>query len=411
MRRIVVIGGGVTGCSVAFHLAERGLGEVVLVERDRLGSGTTWHSAGNITWKPFGDNDAGILYMLELIGRLERETGLTTGWRRFGRLFLARDAAMLDLFADYHETAASRGLRSRMLDASGAAARHPLLAADAIVGAWLNDLSGRVNPADLVACYARAARGLGVRIAEASPVGEILVRGGRATGVVADGETIACDDVVVCANLWSRDLLGEHGATLAQWGCEHFYIIADVAPRLGPDTPSFISPTDLVYGREEVGGLLLGCFDEAAVPVDTRDLGEPFSFALLNDNWDKFAPYFEAAAMLFPALEAAPVRKFINGPECFTPDGNPLIGRAPGLGGVWLCTAMNSHGVTISGVCGHLVADMLEGVEPRFAAAPYAPARFGDKARDEAWIKAQASAAPSLYYKRANDSAYDAALA
>jgi 4-methylaminobutanoate oxidase (formaldehyde-forming) len=402
MRRIVVIGGGVSGCAVAWHLAERGLGEVTLLERDRLGSGSTWHSAGNITWKPVDDNDAQVRYVVDLAGRLERETGLTTGWRQMGRLFVARDAKMLKSFEVFHEAALAGGVGSEMLDAGEAAARHPFLAATQFEGAWFNGFSGRVNPADLVAVYARAAKQRGAGIVEECTVGGIVADGGKVSGVIANGEMIACDDVVVCAGLWSRDLARPLDLALGQWGCEHFYIICDMSPRLGPETPTFVSPADMIYGREEVGGLLLGCFDEDALPVATSDLPDPFSFALLQENWDKFAPYFERAMELLPALEHAPVRKFINGPESFTPDGNPLIGPASGIEGMWLCTGMNSHGVTLSGAAGHIVADMLEGVEPRFPAGIYDPDRFGAATDDEAWLQSAVSKTPSAYYTRSN---------
>jgi len=142
MRRIAVVGGGVTGCSVAWHLASRGLGEVHLFERDQLGSGTTWHSAGNITWKPVDDNDAPVLYLLDLIAQLEQETGLTSGWRNTGRLFLARDAVTLETFSSFHDGAIERGLDARMLTPHETADRHPLIDPSTLYGARLNPLAG-----------------------------------------------------------------------------------------------------------------------------------------------------------------------------------------------------------------------------------------------------------------------------
>jgi glycine/D-amino acid oxidase-like deaminating enzyme len=132
--------------------------------------------------------------------------------------------------------------------------------------------------------------------------------------------------------------------------------------------------------------------------IDVGGLPDPFSFALLNDNWDKIAPYFEAAAEFFPALNDAPVRSFLNGPEAFTPDGNPFIGAVNGIEGLWLCTGMNSHGVTISGAAGHIIADLLAGTEPRFSAGTYTTDRFGEKARDAEWLKQKISDSPSGNY-------------
>ena len=159
---------------------------------------------------------------------------------------------------------------------------------------------------------------------------------------------------------------------LAQWACEHFYVIADVTPRLPRETPSFVAPEDLLYGREEVGGMMVGAFDEDAKTIDAASLPEPFAFTLLPPAWDKIAPYFEKAIAIFPSLETAPIRRFVNGPESFTPDDAPLIGPIPGIGGLHVCTAMNSGGVTYSAAAGHMVADLLAEATPRFDAAAFA---------------------------------------
>ena len=402
MRRVAVIGGGVSGCSVAWQLAERGLGEVLLLERDRLGSGTTWHSAGNITWKPIGDSDEPVLFMFETNERLEQETGQSTGWLKTGRLFIARNSAVMESFTSQAAEAQARGYEPRLLEPKAAAALHPLLDPATLEGVWHNPLSGRLNPADLVAAYAKAGRQSGVQIREHCEITGLSVAKGRVTGLETADGTIEVDDVVLCGGLWSRALLEPLGVSLAQWGCEHFYIICKIEPRLARETPSFISPSDLIYGREEVGGLLLGCFDVAAKTIDAKALPKPFAFTLLDDDWDKFYPYFEKAAEIFPALNDAPVRKFLNGPESFTPDGDPLIGPVGGIEGLYVCTGMNSHGVTLSAAAGHIVADLVAGTEPRFDASIYAPERFGAQAADEDWLKQQVSGAPSRYYLQSN---------
>src|SRR5262249_9222331 len=152
---------------------------------------------------------------------------------------------------------------------------------------------------------------------------------GRVRGVETTSGLIEADAVVVAAGLWSRDLLAAVDIPIAQWACEHFYVIAEVTPHLPRETPSFVCPEDLLYGREEVGGMLVGCFDENAKTIDAAALPEPFAFTLFPPAWDKIAPYFERAISLFPILETAPIRRFVNGPESFTPDDVPLIGPAP----------------------------------------------------------------------------------
>ncbi|HTO82784.1 MAG TPA: FAD-binding oxidoreductase [Methylomirabilota bacterium] len=401
-RRIAVIGGGVVGCSAAWHLAQRALGEVVLIERDRLGSGTTWHSAGNITWRPGLRHDATVLYAFETLKRLTAETEQDTGWVETGRLFLAHGAPALRRLEGYQEQAARRGVASRMVTGKEAAGLHPLLAADAIGGAWFNPLSGRVNPADLTAAYAKGARRRGVRILENCKATGLVLRDGRVRGVATAAETIEADDVVVAAGLWSRGLLAAVGVPLAQWTCEHFYLIADVTPRLPRQTPSFVAPEDLFYGREEVGGMMVGAFDEDAKTIDAAALPEPFAFTLFPPAWDKIAPYFQRAVAVFPALETAPIRRFVNGPESFTPDDVPLIGPVAGIDGLYVCTAMNSGGVTYSAAAGHMAADLVAGAEPRFPMAAFAPGRFGDRANDVTWLQREISAVVSRGYQQTN---------
>ena len=401
-RRIVVIGGGVVGCSIAWHLGQRDLGEIMLIERDRLGSGTTWHSAGNITWRPGGGHDASVLYAFETIARLTAETGQDTGWLKTGRLFLAQGSAAIRALEGYQDEAGRRGVDARMVTGAEAARLHPLLEAGAVAAAWFNPLSGRVNPADLTAAYAKGARRRGVRIIENCKALGLSLRNGRVHGVETSTGPIEADEVVTAAGLWSRGLLAPAGVHLAQWACEHIYVIADVTPRLPRQTPSFVAPEDLFYGREEVGGMMVGFFDENTKTLDAATLPEPFAFTLLAPDWDKIAPYFEKAAAVFPILETAPIRRFVNGPESFTPDDVPLIGPVAGIDGLYVCTAMNSGGVTYSAAAGHLIADLIAEADPRFDAASFVPERFGDKAKDLVWLQGEISAVVSRGYRQTN---------
>lgn len=401
--KALVVGGGAIGASIAWHLAERGLGEVVLLEQDRLGAGTTWHSAGNITWRPLPDQDAPVLYAFEAIDRLETEFGLATGWLKTGRTFFAGGEAFQRKLASFDAVARERGVPARFLDAKEAIALNPLLDPSKVDAIWLNPLSGRVNPADITAAYAAAARRFGAVIREGVEVRSIGTQSGRVSGVDTNQGFIAGDTVVVAAGLWSRPLLRSVGMALAQWPCEHFYVIAEVAPVLARTTPSFVMPDRLIYGREEVGKFLVGFFDQNAKTIDPDSLPRPFSFTLLPPDWDKIAPYFMAATEIFPALEQAPIRHFVNGPESFTPDGLPLIGRVGDLDGLLVATAMNSAGITWSAMTGHLVADLVAGTKPRFDAARYDPHRFGDRGRDLPWLTSAISGIVSAGYRKHNE--------
>lgn len=399
---VAIVGGGVIGCSVAWHVVKRGVERVSLLERDRLGSGTTWHSAGNITWRPIQDSDEPVLYMLDTLKELEAETGQCTGWVRTGRLFLAREQKAMTAFATQAQEAIDRGFGSELLDPIDVPARHPLISPGAIAGAWFNPLSGRVNPNDLTVAYAHAARKRGAQIIEGCTVSEFIFDNDRVVALATSDGRMVVDAVVVCAGLWSRPLIRSLDVALAQMGCEHFYVIGSPESGLERNTPAFSCPENLIYGREEMGSLLCGCFDEQAKVIDTGDLPEPFAFTLLNPDWDKFAPYFEAATEILPVLENAPIKNFTNGPEAFTPDGDPLIGPLHGLSGLYVCTGMNSHGVTLSAAAGDIVADMIAGATPRFAYACYAPERFGEVSADELWLKQSVADAPSSQYRRSN---------
>ena len=398
-RNIIIVGGGVVGCSVAWHLVKHDLGNITLVEKEQLGAGTTWHSAGNLTWRPDGDRDAPVLYMFDLLDEVEHESGLEIGWLRTGRLFVARHEAALASFETQAAAATARGFESHVLDPKAAARHHPLLNPEALVGAWLNGSSGHLDPSNLTAAYARAARRRGVTIVENARVEGLETKGGQVVGVRTTSGKLAADIVVVAAGLWSRELLEPLDIALAQWGCEHFYVIADIGEPLPRETPSFVAPADLIYGREDVGHFLFGCFDEGALTLDTDALPSPFAFTLLPPNWDKFAPYFETVAQLFPAVRDAPIRQFVNGPESFTPDGHPLIGRLSSFDGLYVASGMNSHGVTLSGAAGHIIADLIAEVPCRFSAEDYAPERFGEKSGDVEWLRARIADAPSGYYR------------
>jgi glycine/D-amino acid oxidase-like deaminating enzyme len=400
--KCVVIGGGVIGTSVAWHIAEHGVGDVTLLERDRLGSGTTWHSAGNITWKPSSNHDLSVLYALDTIARLDDSGQQSTGWVKTGRTFLAQTDDTLAHFATFDAAAQERGFAARWLTPQEAQSLNPLIDPDAVSGIWFNSLSGRVNPADLTAAYAKAARAAGVRISEGTAVRRLVAKGGRIVRVeTADGQ-IEADVVVVAAGLWSRALLASVGAAIAQYPCEHFYVIASMSPPLKRETPSFVSPDELVYGREEVGSFLVGCFDEDAKTIDPASLPDPFSFTLLPPDWDKIAPYFERCIRLFPALASAPIRHFVNGPESFTPDGLPMIGPIPGIDGLLVATAMNSSGVTWSAMVGEVVASLVAGRQSRFDNSPFDPCRFGEAAKDLDWLKTEISATVSRGYRNQN---------
>ncbi|MBV9404671.1 MAG: FAD-binding oxidoreductase, partial [Acidobacteriaceae bacterium] len=356
----------------------------------------------NITWKPTPDHDEAVLYAFQTVSRLEHEYRQTTGWLETGRFFLSSSEPTRQAFSRFDEAAKKRGIAARWLEPDEARARNPLLDPLSVNGIWFNPLSGRINPADLTSAYVAAARSKGADIREGVEVVSVAHKNARVVGVETSGGFIGADKIVVAAGIWSRALLQPLGIALAQWPCEHMYTIAEVSPRLARETPSFVMPDHLIYGREEVGKFLVGFFDENAKTLDPGSLPKPFSFTLLAPDWDKVAPYFMAAARVFPSLENAPVRSFINGPESFTPDGSPLIGQLSSIANLYVATAMNSAGVTWSAMSGCLIADLLGEKTSRFDVVRYDPNRFAQRGSDRDWLTAQVSSTVSAGYRRHN---------
>ncbi|HSM45035.1 MAG TPA: FAD-binding oxidoreductase [Acidimicrobiia bacterium] len=394
---MVVVGGGVVGLSVAWHLLESGVQDVTVLERDRLGCGTTWHSAGHITWMPSPGIAAPIDYMIELVQKLTEETGQNTGWRRTGRLFLATNEKAMTAWERQHSMAAELGVHGQLLDPMDVRDHLPIVDPSAIVGAWLNPVSGRVNPTDLVAAYARGIRSRGGKLIEACPVNEIRVTDSAISGVATPRGPFEADAVVVCAGIWSRRLLATAGLAVAHGACEHLYALAEMEPPLPQGLPDFSCPEYLIYGREEVGGVMVGFFDENAKHIELEHFPDDFSFGLLAENWEQVASYYQNAIRIFPRLEEAPVR-LVNGPEAFTPDGLPLVGSVPGVNGLLVACGMNSSGVEYSGMVGSMVADQITGAEPRFR-YDYRPARFDRDQNDPGTIDSQMPDAPSSFYR------------
>ena len=288
----------------------------------------------------------------------------------------------------------SARIAARWLEPAEARRLNPLIEPSVTAGIWFNPFSGRLNPADLTAAFAKGARMKGARIEEGTVVEGLITKGNRISGLETSRGPIAADVVVVAAGLWSRGLLAPLGCHLAQWPCEHMYLIADVSPQLDRQTPSFVVPDCLAYGREEVGSLLIGFFDEDAIPIAPDALPEPFSFTLLAPRVARSHPTSSRRPRCTRPSQTR--RSSVSSMVLsLSPDGLPLIGRIEGIQDVLVASAMNSAGVTWSAMAGTLIADLIEGGETTVDPRPYAPGRFGDRSADAGWLQAQASAAVS----------------
>ena len=362
--QVVIVGGGIAGCSLAYHLAKLGWRDVVLLERARLTSGTTWHAAGLVgQMRPNRNMTQMSKYGIELYATLEAETGQATGWKQCGSVNVARTPERMVAFRRQVALARGFGVEMHLISPREAGERWPLMRTDDLQGAIWVPHDGKANPADVTQALARGARSRGARLVEGVKVTGFDVSGGRVRGVRTDRGTIACEVVANCAGQWARQVGALAGVTVPLYSAEHFYVVTEKIPGTAPDLPVMRDPDGFIYYKEEVGGLLMGGFEPVAKPW-LETIPEEFEFQLLDEDWDQFEPLMKNAIHRTPCLETARVKMLLNGPESFTPDGNFVIGEAPELRGFYVSAGFNSAGIANGGGAGRLLAEWIVGGEP-----------------------------------------------
>jgi glycine cleavage system aminomethyltransferase T/glycine/D-amino acid oxidase-like deaminating enzyme len=363
--RVVVIGGGIAGCSVAYHLTKLGWRDVVLLERRDISCGTTWHAAGLVGQLRATQNLTKLAkYGADLYETLEAETGQATGFRRPGSLSLARNAERMHELKRLASMARCFGVEVEVITPAEAGRRWPLIRTDDLVGALWLPRDGRTNPIDTTLALAKGARLGGATILENTAVTGIRVRGGAVAGVATSAGDIACEVVVNCAGMWARELGRLAGVAVPLHASEHFYIVTEPMAGVTPDLPVLRDPDGYIYVREEVGGLLMGGFEPVAKPWGMHGIPADFAFSLLPEDWDHFQTLMEQAIVRIPAIETAPVRRHVNGPESFTPDGRYLLGEAPECRNFFVAAGFNSIGIASGAGAGKAVAEWIAGGEP-----------------------------------------------
>ena len=374
---VVVIGGGVMGCSTLYHLAKAGVSDAVLLERHQLTSGTTWHSAAQVRALRSSRNLTDLIrYSISLYAGLEEETGQATGWIGKGSLSIATTGDRLVHVRRQEALAHLFGVRARSIPAGEAKERWPLMRAEDVIGAVWSPDDGRVGPSDLCAALVKGARTRGARIHEDTGVTGILTGGGRITGVETDRGAVRCDAIALCAGLWSRKVASMAGAEVPVWPCEHFYLLTQPIDGIEGHLPTLSDHDGHLYVRDDSGGLLIGCFEPLGKATDPDRLGEDFAFRLLPEDWDHFEPMMLNALHRLPALETAQVRMLLNGPESFTPDGAFLLGEAAETRGLFLGCGMNSVGVASAGGAGMALAHCIVHGHPPMDLHEVDPKRF-----------------------------------
>ena len=363
--RVVIVGGGIVGCSVAYHLTRLGWRDVVLLERRELSCGTTWHAAGLVGQLRSSHNLTRLAsYGAVLYERLEAETGQATGFRRSGSISVARTAERLIELKRGASMARCFGVEVEVISPGEAGRLWPLMRTDDLAGAVWIPGDGRTNPIDTTLALARGARDGGTTIVEDVTVTGIRRAGGAATGVCTDRGDIACEVVVNCAGMWAREVGGLAGVNVPLHAAEHFYIVTEPLAGVPRDLPVLRDTDGYIYVREEVGGLLMGGFEPVAKPWGMDGIPPDFKFSLLPEDWEHFRPLLEQACVRIPALEAAPVRRHVNGPESFTPDNRYMLGEAPELRNFFVAAGFNSVGIASAAGAGRALAEWIAGGEP-----------------------------------------------
>ena len=397
--RVVIVGGGVVGCSVAYHLTKLGWDDVLLVEQGRLSCGTTWHAAGLVGQLRSHASMTGLIrYSTRLYAELEAETGLSTGWKNCGSVSVARTAERMAQLRRTAASARAQGVAVEVISPREAADLWPPMETEDLVGGiWLPG-DGSANPSDLTQSLAKGARDGGARIVEGVRVEDITTADGRVNGVVTDRGRIEAEIVVNCAGQWAREVGRMCGVPVPLHSAEHMYIVTGPIEGVHPDLPVMRDPDGYVYFKEDVGGLAMGGFEPDAKPWGMDGIPEGFEFALLPDDWDQFAVLMENALTRVPRLADADVKRFYNGPESFTPDNNFLLGEAPGLQNFFVGAGFNSMGIASAGGAGRALAEWIVEGGPTSDLWPVDVRRFAGFHANPRWLHDRVKETLGLHY-------------
>ena len=365
----LIIGGGVIGCSVAYHLAKAGMSDVVLLERKRLTSGTTWHAAGLIAQLRATANMTRLAkYSQELYGSLEAETGVATGFVRTGSITVALTGERREELSRSAAMARAFGVEIEEISPEDAVLRHPFLNGDGLVSAVYLPLDGQGDPANIALALAKGARQFGAKLFENVKATGVALDGRNVSSVTwQDGKetgSISADLVVNCAGMWARDLGQQAGVNVPLHACEHFYIVTQPIKGL-TRLPVLRVPDECAYYKEDAGKILLGAFEPNAKPWGMDGIPETFEFDQLPEDFEQFEPILEMAVNRIPVLETAGIQTFFNGPESFTPDTAYLLGQAPERDNYYVAAGFNSVGIQSAGGAGMALAQwIIDGEKP-----------------------------------------------
>ena len=399
--RAVIVGGGIVGCSTAYHLAKLGW-DVVLLERKKLTSGTTFHAAGLVGQLRTNANITQLLgYSVDLYNRLEAETGQATGWKMNGGLRLACNAERWTEVKRQATTARSFGLDMQLLTPSEAQDLWPLMSIDDVVGAAFLPTDGQANPSDITLSLAKGARMAGARIFEDTEVLSVDIDKGVIRGVETTRGRIETPTVIACCGQWTRAFAKTVGVNVPLVPMQHQYIVTERIDGVPSYLPTLRDPDRLTYYKEEVGGLVMGGYEPDPKPFARDGIPADFHYTLLDSDWDHFGQIMELSLPRVPALQTAGVKQLVNGPESFTPDGNFILGEAPEQPGFFVGAGFNAYGIAAGGGAGMALAEWVAKGEPPFDLWPVDIRRFGRPHFDDDWILRRTTEAYGRHYTMA----------
>ena len=360
--KVVVIGGGIAGCSVAYHLTEFGWNDIVLLERDQLTSGTTWHAAGLLGQVGASATITKLRnYSLNLYKKLQEETGIETGLKQNGSLTVATDTDRLEELKRQATFAQRFNIQVDEVNIDKITELYPLINTKDIVGGIYIPKDGQADPIGITNVLAKAAKKNGAKLFENCPVKKILTKNGSIVGVDTIYGTIQCEYIVLATGMWSRQIASDINVSIPLYPNEHFYILSEPLDGINKSLPVLRDYNNCLYLKEDAGKILVGIFEPNAKPAFTNTYKVPddFSFGELPEDFDHFEPYLKNAMKRVPALENVGIRKFFNGPEAFTPDTNYLLGETPEIKNFYVCCGFNSIGIQSAGGAGKVTAEWI----------------------------------------------------
>ncbi|MDB6040290.1 MAG: dependent oxidoreductase, partial [Verrucomicrobiales bacterium] len=361
--KVVIVGGGVVGCSLAYHLTKLGWRDVVLLEQSGLAGGTTWHAAGLVGRLRTSNSLTKInKYSAELYAQLQQETGHNIGWKQVGSLIVAKSEARMTQLRRTAAMAEWFGVEVQMISAETAQSKWPLIQIEDVLGAaWLPH-DGKVLPKELALALARGAQMRGASIIENARVTDVIKENGRAVGVRTNQGDIKSEFVVLTGGMWARELGLRCGVNIPLYPVEHHYVVTEPIAGAFDELPVARDPDLCLYFRGEGDGVMLGAFQALSKPWMVERVPEKFSFQLLEPDWEKFSEPLKNGRHRIPALRTCQFAKFVNGPESFTPDNNFIMGEAPELKNLFVSAGYNSVGIASAGGAGKYLAEwMIEG--------------------------------------------------